>query len=284
MTTNLSSKPSWLDFFTVDSGKTLDNEYGFDTNGMWITGNSSGISYPIRTNFTFTDTDVCEIICTINHADSCSDHSISIFNTESDPLWSWGINSSRIAISTNCEQPYIYGQSSSEVGSGISNPNFYTLHITYNPNISNVNLIIHQGETVDGNVLSDINISESLPAGNYTIGFDADNDEETNSYFTYLDIKKNGNSLLPLSNIGRFNTIHPVYTFEVFTYTPESIIALNPLPDSLDHLISNFENTEVVIGNRKYKHGDTFTAYGKQAIYLKQNYVDSPNPVLKLYN
>ena len=281
MNTNLSTKPSWLEFFTVDSGKTLNNQYGFDADGMWITGDSGGISYPVRTTFVFQDTDVCEVICTINHNDNCSDHSIALFNDGTDPIWSWGTNSSRIAISMNCEDPHIYGQSSEATGTSVSDPAFYTLHITYNPNTPLVNLKIYSGYDTNGSLLSDISINESLPSGNYTIGFDADMDGNQHSYFQYLEIKKNGTSLLGVSNTNRFNVIHPVYEFEVFTYTPESLVALNPLPDSLENLISNFKNMEVIIGNKKYKHGDRFTAYGKKALYFKKIFMDSPNPVLK---
>lgn len=80
----------------------------------------------------------------------------------------------------------------------------------------------------------------------------------------------------------RFNFIHPTYTFEVVTYTPESLIALAPYPDSLEHLTLNLQAQEVVINNRRYKHGDQFTEFGSKAIYLKNVYVDSGNPVLKI--
>ena len=80
----------------------------------------------------------------------------------------------------------------------------------------------------------------------------------------------------------RFNFIHPTYKFEVVTYTPESLVALAPYPDSLEHLILNLQAQEVVINNRRYKHGDQFTEFGSKAIHLKELYVDSSNPVLKI--
>jgi hypothetical protein len=80
----------------------------------------------------------------------------------------------------------------------------------------------------------------------------------------------------------RFNFIHPTYKFEVVTYTPESLIALAPYPDSLEHLTLNFQAQEVVINNRRYKHGDQFTESGSKAIRIKQLYVDSSDPVLKI--
>ena len=76
--------------------------------------------------------------------------------------------------------------------------------------------------------------------------------------------------------------LYPAYEFEVVTYTPESLVSLAPYPDSLEHLILNFESQEVIIGNIKYKHGDRFTAYGLQAIRFKELYVDSTNPILKI--
>jgi len=80
----------------------------------------------------------------------------------------------------------------------------------------------------------------------------------------------------------RFNFIHPTYTFEVVTYTPESLVALSPYPDSLEHLILNLQAQEVVINNRRYKHGDQFTEFGSKATHLKKLYVDSSDPVLKI--
>jgi len=76
--------------------------------------------------------------------------------------------------------------------------------------------------------------------------------------------------------------LYPTYEFEVVTYTPESLVSLAPYPDSLEHLILNFESQEVIIGNIKYKHGDRFTAYGSQAIRFKELYVDSRIPILKI--
>lgn len=80
----------------------------------------------------------------------------------------------------------------------------------------------------------------------------------------------------------RFNFIHPTYKFEVVTYTPESLVALAPYPDSLEHLILNLKAQEVVINNKSYRHGDQFTEFGSRAIRIKQLYVDSSDPVLKI--
>ncbi len=78
------------------------------------------------------------------------------------------------------------------------------------------------------------------------------------------------------------SNVYPSYTFEVVSYTPQSLIALNPLPDSLEHIILNLEQREFYIKDKVYKHGDQFTLYGMEAIRFKSLYVDNDTPILKL--
>ena len=271
-------------FVDVDSGKTLgdtNNGYGFNETGMWFTGNASGVAYPVRCNFSFGETDVCEIVFTILKG-YCTDHSVCLFKEGTDPEWSWGDNSSRIAVSVNCENPKIYGQTSDDSLGNISD-GYYTFRVTYDPGAGTVTAVVHSGETTNAPVFGTMVISETLGSGNYRIGFDADQDDNgTLSYFTYLKVSRNGAELT--GSKPTLDYIHPQYTFQVVTYTPQSLLQLNPLPDSLEHLILNLQQTDVFIGNKKYRHGDRFTAYGMEAIRLKQLYVESDNPVLKIYD
>lgn len=78
------------------------------------------------------------------------------------------------------------------------------------------------------------------------------------------------------------STIHPAYTFQVVSYTPQSLLSLRPYPDSLEHIILNLEKTEVYVKDKVYRHGDQFTLYGMEAIRFKELYVDSANPLLKI--
>lgn len=285
MSSTLQAKPSWISFASVDSGKTendTNNGYGFDSGGMWITGGSYGTSYPIRCNFVFSESDVCEIVLTVLHGD-CSDQSVCFFLQGTDPQWSWGTQSSRIAVSLNCDNLAIYGRTiSNDLGEGALSSGYYTLVITYDPGAGTVTATAHDGQSVDDAVIGTISLSEVLPSGDYKIGFDADQDDSpTKSYFTYLKISRNGQELT--GSRPALNYIHPQYTFQVITYTPQSLIALSPYPDSIEHLILNLQQTDVFVGNKKYRHGDIFTAYGMEAIRLKQLYVDVDNPVLQLY-
>lgn len=283
MSSKLTTKPSWMYLVPVDSGKTLDdanNGYGFDENGMWVTGSASGVAYPIRCDFSFSETDVCEIVFTILKG-YCTDHSVCLFKEGTDPEWNWGVNSSRIAVSVNCENPKIYGQTSDDSLGDISD-GYYTFRVTYDPGAGTVTAVVHSGETVDAPVFGTMTVNETLGSGNYRIGLDADQDDNpTKSYFTYLKVSRNGSELTG-GGAPVLDYIHPQYTFEVVTYTPESLVQLNPLPDSLEHLILNLQQTDVVIGNKKYRHGDRFTSYGMEALRFKDLYVDSANPVLKI--
>lgn len=282
MGSRLKSKPSWLEIFPIDSDKTYNNEFGFDKNGMWIYGNASGTAYPIRTSFSINTNDVCEITYTINHTDSCSDHSVAIFNADNNPQWNWGFNNSRIAVSTNCPDPYIYGQSRKvQANIQIDQPRFYTFVITYEPSIPLVTTKIYAGKQAIGDPLDTIVLSERLPEGPYKVGFDADLDEYDGpkAYFTYLKITANGNDLTPDPDE---NFIWPKIEFEIQTYNEKTLLDLQPYPDSLEHIILNLQNRSVLIDHKNYKHGDKLTFYGAEAFRIKQLYVDSPNPVMKI--
>jgi hypothetical protein len=224
MPSNLTSKPSYLSAYQAETGKVEGVDFGWDSEGMWFTGDAvsgsggegSGGGYPVRTNFDFEETDVCEVIYTIDYSEACSDHSICIFKVGTEPEWQWGTNETRIAASNNCRVPYIYGQNelvrgvASEGGElgGEDEPNLgkYTFHFAYSPSAGTVNLKVYQGESASGDPMADLTINETLPSGQYRIGFSADQDEfEDRSYFTTLDIKKNGESVTASSYVYKFS-------------------------------------------------------------------------------
>ena len=228
MPSNLTSKPSYLSAYQAETGKVEGVDFGWDSEGMWFTGDAHsgsreegpGGGYPVRTNFDFEDTDVCEVIYTIDYSDACSDHSICIFKVGAEPEWQWGTNETRIAASNNCVVPYILGQSSEVFGleseggelGGENEPNLgkYTFHFTYSPTAGTVNLKVYQGESASGDPMADLTINETLPSGQYRIGFSADQDDfGDRSYFTTLNIKKNGESVTASSYVYKFSDESP---------------------------------------------------------------------------
>lgn len=72
--------------------------------------------------------------------------------------------------------------------------------------------------------------------------------------------------------------LNPEYTFEVVSYNPQDFIG-QMLATTMENTISQLENRTVWIETipRPLKHGDQFTVAGKQAVYLKELYVDVPN-------
>ena len=201
MATNLNALPCWLSIYQEQTGKILNQDFGFDKNGLWFIGNYNGSGYPVQTNVEFDTTDNSEVIFTVDHNSFCSDQSICFFKSNVTPDWSWGTDSSRIAFSINCPTPHIYGQST-EVTAGeiLQSPNFYTFRIVYTPNVECNNVIAYTyvGQGTDGELLSTLTLSETLPAGAYRIGLSADSDgseesgEDQKAYFTYLSILRNG--------------------------------------------------------------------------------------------
>jgi hypothetical protein len=76
--------------------------------------------------------------------------------------------------------------------------------------------------------------------------------------------------------------IHPQITFEVIAHTPQKIVSLYPLPDAIEHIVSNLEKSDVYLGNKAYRHGDRFTLEGMAAIRYKNLFVDVADPILKI--
>lgn len=232
MPSNLTSKPSYMSKYETETGKVEGVDFGWDSEGMWFTGNADSGSggegdgvggYPVRTNFDFQETDVCEVIYTVDYNHICADHSVCVFNLGTDPEWSWGTNETRIAASNNCVTPYIYGRSNEAFGLGSEGGEFggedeanlgeYTFHFTYDPGSGTVNLKVYSGVSAAGTPMADLTISETLPSGVYRIGFSADQDEfGVKSYFKTLNIKKNGASVTSSS-----------YTFDFSPDNPETL-------------------------------------------------------------
>jgi hypothetical protein len=209
MSSNLISKPDYLSLYEAETNKAEGIDFGFDNNGMWFTGNATGGSgysggegdgggYPVRTNFDFDSNDICEVIFTINQNDNCSDHGICIFNSWEQPQWDWDVNTTRIAYQIGCGSPQIKGRTTyaqaPEGGEGDTlATGTYTVKFIYNPDSGTVIAFTIEGEDPNGEIVKTHILHETLPPGNYRIGFSADQDNfGTKSYFTKLKILKNG--------------------------------------------------------------------------------------------
>lgn len=230
MQSNLTSKPGYLSVHTAETGKIEGVDFGWDSSGMWFTGNANSGSggeggtggYPVRTSFSFGSEDVCEVVYTVDYQDGCSDQGICVFNVGTEPEWQWGPNETRIACSMNCPAPYIYGLSGEVYGEGEGGelsggeggtyePNYYTFHFTYNPSEEQVQVVIYKGEGTSGEVLTTLELNERLPevsteGGSYKVGFSADQDAfGQKAYFTQLNILRNGESVTSASYTYEFS-------------------------------------------------------------------------------
>jgi hypothetical protein len=232
MSSNLTSKPCWLSSHESETGKVENIDFGFDNKGMWFSGDAGGGSggegegggYPIRSVTEFETNDICEVIYTVDYQDGCSDQGICIFNTGTEPEWQWGSNETRIAFSMNCPTPYIYGRTNETDGEGGELEggegdeyveNYYTFHFTYNPSEESLEVIVYQGENIEGTVVNTLNVSEKLPEGNYKIGFSADQDNmDKKAYFTNIQILKNGQEATGIAQ---------EYTYDFSPDHPETI-------------------------------------------------------------
>lgn len=195
VSSNLQSKPSWLDTFPDE-----DVAFGFDEGGMWFSGNASDAPYPVRTNYDIDSDTTVVVTYTFIHANvdaedgsACPDQGICFFKADVEPYWSWGDDASRIAVQYNCGHPIIEGQdnNSSSAEYNLTIGNTYTARVTYNPVEETITHELFDGGTASGEPVDTFTLTnERLPAGAYRIGFHADLDTGVpdRAYFTYLEI------------------------------------------------------------------------------------------------
>jgi len=198
---DLTSIPSWLGTYGDQTGKTLDADFGFGPDGMYFAGNAGEdnpvTAYSVRTNWSISGHQACEVIFTVDHSNNCTDQGICFYNDGQSPNWNWNPDPSRIAFSINCPIPNIYGtnkfvNNSGEhygdwnlggLGSEVLGLGLYTFKVTYNPAARTVTAVTYEGADTLGTVIDTIVLHEKLMnGGSYRIGFDADNDEGT-AYF-----------------------------------------------------------------------------------------------------
>lgn len=273
MQSNLKSKPSWLSYYPNAQKTTEGVHFGFENDGMFFSGDSNGVSYPIRTNFDYPSNQPIKIVYTILHNDGCSDHGVCVYKADFEPEWDWGFNETRISLNINCGIPELDGQGQGgEGGMYFTVGNYYTIEFSYIPLSNLVSVNIYDGASTDSPLMGTLTLNERLPEGPYRLGFDADQDNEgIKSYFTYLNVPAPTGHPMPM------------YTFRVNIIDYTSIYS-NTLPDSIDGIIRNLESASVYVPyvEQPLKHGDEFTLYGSQAIRVYEMYIGKEPKVLEL--
>lgn len=283
ISSNLQSQPTWIETFP-----NAQVEYGFDSIGLWFVGNAGDTTYPVRTNFDFDSAHELEMTFTfiygLGGGEGCADHSVCIFNTSDEPNFSFGQDSSRIALVCNCSGFSIQGQSSSTPSSlTLSDGNTYTCAFTYSPAAGQVQAVLYNGTSATGSPVGTLTLNESLPAGPYRVAFTADQDDTPDkiTYFTYVEL--NAFAATP-------SYPYPEVVFRVKNYDIFQILSQN-LPDvDRNNIINQLNNQTVWIPNWPYalKHGDVFTLYGQEALQVLKAYnqINSPNSTVLevLYN
>jgi hypothetical protein len=198
LTSTLTSKPTWLTITPRSPDRnTLDTHYGFDSTGMWFTGNNeetfdNSPAYPIHTTDSFPADVKVVVEFEIDYNDGEEDWGICVYPADGVPHWSWDPHPSRIAAMIDIEEGslQIYGFTESTFRSlGNPDPGTYTARFTYDPIAE---LSTFEIEDVDGVVFSRCQQPGRLARNqDYRIGFDADWDNAgvgEKSYFTGLTI------------------------------------------------------------------------------------------------
>lgn len=294
----MSTKPSWLGTFASETGLVEDVNFGFDENGMWFLGDESGTAaYPVRTNFELQETDVCEVVYTVDYNYFCADQGICFFKSDVSPEWTWeGTNPTRLAFQTNCPNPELSGINNYEGNGGglLSDPNYYTFVVTYDPGVGNVYAVTFAGTEPSGVPVNTLVIYDNLPSGPYKIGFGADSDGSeggpaSRAYFKSISVSINGSVMYSttFSNAAVTSVYpYPEIRFKVKTFDPVEVASRMLPDDNRDNVIRQLQNQTVWVLNWPYplKNGDEFTLYGKEAIKTYKDYqqINTGNSVLEV--
>jgi hypothetical protein len=225
-------------FLTYVEGRShlpvLNQNFGWDSDGVYfgpttIEESEEGQeSYPVFTNFTIPQNSSVSVEFDVDVQEFCSDAGIAIFVDGTTPVWRWDPDPTRIAAQFNCPDPEIYGIEEqgtvNESSEPIPSPGVYRFVFTYNPTAESDKVVFGY---LDGEeLMALVSLNETLPEGDYRIGFASDNDRdeedegtgatdrtyiknltiivdpETENEVVYSDSLTNGNSGAPLFNTG----------------------------------------------------------------------------------
>ena len=179
---------------------TLDTHYGFDSTGMWFTGDTEETltdqpAYPIHTRDSFPADAKVVVEFDVNKGDFQEDHSVCVYPANGVPHWSWSSHPSRIAgfvdgdVEDDEYQAELSGLTGDSSGVYVSDQYVSRARFTYDPlaELTKFELL-----DVDGIVTSRCQTPGRLARGqDYMIGFDADWDNAgvgERSYFSNLTI------------------------------------------------------------------------------------------------
>ena len=183
-------------FLTVDESVTAP-QHGFDSNGMWFEGNAELNGYPVRSNFTVTETTPVIVEFDFIYDQLCADQGVCVFLDGDAPAWSWGSNPTCISAKYNCGSPELDGFTSSIGGNEGGGPlivgNTYRARFTYNPNITDSVKLETFGTDLT-TVIDTLVLQDKLSTGAYRVGLSGDSDGNMGgapagkAYFTDLSI------------------------------------------------------------------------------------------------
>jgi hypothetical protein len=180
--------PGFLRFKSRAPDKLVNQYFGWSGSGLWFNGdatvnnNNNIISYPVYTSYTIPGDKKTIVTVDFVYNDLCSDPSICFFTDGVVPEWNWGSNSTRIAASYNCEDPYIYGLTGSAITNDVNVvvPNrTYTARLTYDPSLGGDWVKLETLNSM-GEIIDTLLLDEKLPNQPYRVGFAADQDTQGN--------------------------------------------------------------------------------------------------------
>jgi hypothetical protein len=178
-------------FLTYVTGRehlpVLNQNFGWDSNGVYFgpttleESEEGEESYPIFTNFTIPQNTPVTVEFDVLIEEFCSDAGVAIFVDGTIPVWRWDPDSTRIAAQFNCPDPSIYGIEGtgtlSEDSQAVPGPGVYRFSFAYNPTAETDKVLFGYFDE-NSDLLALVTLNETLPEGDYRIGFSADNDRD----------------------------------------------------------------------------------------------------------
>jgi hypothetical protein len=171
-TGSFSTLPDFLDY---EPGTRI--HAGQNSNGVFFSGDTGedNVSYPIRTNFTIpTMTKVVVTLDVVVNTDQF-DFGICVYPVDTQPVWNWGTNVTRISAQYNEGQPFIYGTENVNADSAYISSGTYQVKFTYEPEATNNERVKLETFDSEGTLVSTVTLNEYF-GSNYRIGFGADLD------------------------------------------------------------------------------------------------------------
>ena len=216
---NTAALPTWLTTLTTAHLPTLNTDYGWDSNGVWftnatITGNTEGVSYPVRLTNSIPASQGVVITVEFDANTIGNDFGIGVWETGTNPVWEWGegggSGGNRIGAQYNGSEPELYGIT----GAGVTNsgynlpfPGSYKARLTISPPSDGDITVTLQTLNLSNTVLNTITYTEQAFTTAYTIGFAADQDNGTSrTYMKNLTVNINNGATIRTDTLTSYNS------------------------------------------------------------------------------